>query len=197
MNKIQREEWMTSKNDWDPSKFDDVAGASDLSISQFPPIPLDTIDPFYTTQGDIRATKSDLKSDSENEPVGSDSTKDPVVDDVNIDLIFTPGHMAEADHSLKDPDNSDSKKESTKELVVDDTAKDVIVNETLKDPVAHDPTKDPVVNDSEKKPNRYRPIPKKKKKKKRSWNNNKKIKWSSDTKLASFPTHLLPPPRLI
>ena len=42
MKEITREEWMTSKSDWDPSKFDDIAGASDLSISQFSPIPLDT-----------------------------------------------------------------------------------------------------------------------------------------------------------
>ena len=48
MKDIKRMEWMTSKSDWDPSKFDDIAGASERSISQFPPIPLDTIDSFYT-----------------------------------------------------------------------------------------------------------------------------------------------------
>ena len=51
---IKREEWMISKSNWDPSKFDDIAGAYDLSISQFLPIPLDTIDPIYTTQDDTR-----------------------------------------------------------------------------------------------------------------------------------------------
>ena len=99
----------------------------------------------------------------ENEPVGSDSTKDP---------------------DVRDP---------TKDPVVDGTAKDVIVDETLNDPVACDSPKNPVVNDSEKKSSQYRPKPKKKKKKKGNWNNNKKIKWSPDTKPASFPTHLLPP----
>ena len=94
--------------------------------------------------------KSDLKRNSEIKPAGSDSTKDLVVDNADIDLIFSPGHMADVDCSLKDP-------------VVDNTAKDVVVDETLKDPVAHDPTKDTVVSDSEKKPSRYRSKPKKKK----------------------------------
>ena len=121
-------EWMTSKSDWDPSKFDYVAGASKLSISQFPPIPLDTIDPFYTTQGDIRAIKSDVKNKLEIEPT-------------DIDLIFSPGHMADVDRSLKDP-------------VVNDTAKDVVVDDIVKDPVAvgsdstKEPTKDLVVDDT-------------------------------------------------
>ena len=87
MKEIVREEWMTSPNDWDPSKFDDIAGASDRSISQFSPIPFDTIDPFYTPQGDIRATKSDSKSDSTDEPIGSDSTKDPGVSDSTKDPV--------------------------------------------------------------------------------------------------------------
>ena len=63
MDKITREEWMTSKATWDPRKLDDIEGATDLSIRQFPPIPIDAIDSFYNTQGDIRATKSDLKKD--------------------------------------------------------------------------------------------------------------------------------------
>ena len=32
MNKITREEFMTSKNTWDLTKLDDIEGASDLSI---------------------------------------------------------------------------------------------------------------------------------------------------------------------
>ena len=59
MKEITREEWMTSKNTRDPTKLDDIEGASDLSISQYPSIPADAIDSFYNSQGDIRATKSD------------------------------------------------------------------------------------------------------------------------------------------
>ena len=47
MKEITREEFMTSKNTWNPTKLDDVDVASDLMISQFPPIPLDAIDSFY------------------------------------------------------------------------------------------------------------------------------------------------------
>ena len=57
MKKITREEFMTSKNMWDPTKLDDIEGASDLSIHQFSPIPVNTVDSFYNDQGDIRATK--------------------------------------------------------------------------------------------------------------------------------------------
>mmetsp|Transcript_60637 Transcript_60637/g.67823 ORF Transcript_60637/g.67823 Transcript_60637/m.67823 type:complete len:103 (+) Transcript_60637:1296-1604(+) len=35
MKNITRLGWMTSKATWDPSKLDDIAGASDCSISQF------------------------------------------------------------------------------------------------------------------------------------------------------------------
>ena len=99
-----REEWMTSKGTWDPSKLDDLPGASDCSISQFSPIPQDAIDSFYTTQGDIRATKSDLK----NEPVDSNSTKDPVVDDSTKDPVATDSAKEPAARdSLKDPVVSD------------------------------------------------------------------------------------------
>ena len=142
MDKITCEEWMTSKTTWDPSKLDDIEGASNLSISRFPPIPTDAIDSFCNSQGEIRATKSDLMKD----PVVSDSPKDPVVSD------------------------------------------------SVKDPVDRDSTKDPVVNDSKKKPSWYRPKPTKdKKQKKGKWVNNKKVKWSDDTKTPSLPTHLLPP----
>ena len=47
----------------DPTKLDNIEGASDLSISQFPPIPTDAIDSFYNSQGNIRATNSDLEVD--------------------------------------------------------------------------------------------------------------------------------------
>ena len=46
---ITREEFMTSRNTWDPTKLDHIEGASDLSISQFPPIPADAIDSFYNS----------------------------------------------------------------------------------------------------------------------------------------------------
>ena len=49
MKEITREELMTSKNTWDPTKLDDIEGASDLSIRQFPPIPVDAIDIFYNS----------------------------------------------------------------------------------------------------------------------------------------------------
>ena len=63
MKEITREEFMTSKNTWVPTKLDNIEGASDLSITQFPPIPADAIDSFYNNQGDISATKSDLEVD--------------------------------------------------------------------------------------------------------------------------------------
>ena len=75
MNEITREEFMTSKNTWVPTKLDDVEGASDLMISQFPPIPIDAIDSFYNDQGDIRATRSDSKVD----PAVVDSEVGPAV----------------------------------------------------------------------------------------------------------------------
>ena len=63
MKEITREKFMTSKNTWDPTKLDDIKGTSDLSISHFPPFPVDGIDSFYNNQGNIRATKSDLEVD--------------------------------------------------------------------------------------------------------------------------------------
>ena len=99
MKNITCEEWMTLKSTWDPSKLDDIEGASNLSICQFPPILNDAIDSFYNSQGGIWATKSDLTKDtvvidSPKDPVVSDSVKDPVVSD-----------------SLKDPVVSDSTKD--------------------------------------------------------------------------------------
>ena len=64
MRDINREEFMTSKNEWDPSQLDDIEGASDLRIQQFPPIPIDATDSFYDSNGNIRAHKSDLEHDS-------------------------------------------------------------------------------------------------------------------------------------
>ena len=79
MNEITREEFMMSKNIWDPTKLDDVDEASDLMLSQLPPIPLDAIDSFYNDEGDICATKSDLKVDSKVDPAIVDSEVGPAV----------------------------------------------------------------------------------------------------------------------
>ena len=64
MTEIDREEFMTAKTEWDPSKLDDIEGASDLSIRQFPPTPVDATESFYNSRGNICPTKSDLKDDS-------------------------------------------------------------------------------------------------------------------------------------
>ena len=64
MSDIRKEEFMASKSDWDPSKYDDIEGAADLQIQQFPPTPIDATDSFYDSQGNIRAHKSDLEEDS-------------------------------------------------------------------------------------------------------------------------------------
>ena len=111
VEKVTLEECMTSKTTWDPSKLDDIVGASDLSICQFSPTPIDVTDSFYNLQGDIRATKSDLKddpvvNDSPKDPVVSDSLKDPVVSDSLKDHVVSD--------SLKDPVSSDSKKENSR-----------------------------------------------------------------------------------
>ena len=114
IDKITCEEWMTSKATWDPSKLDDIKGASNLSIRQFPPIPTDAIDSFYNSQGEIRATKSDLTKDT----VVIDSPKDPIVSD-----------------SVKDPVVSDS----LKDHVVGDSTKDPIVNDSKMKPSRYRP----------------------------------------------------------
>ena len=107
IDNITAEEWMINKATWDPSKLDDIKGASDLSISQFPSIPAGVIASFYNSQGDIRATKSDLTKD----PVVNDSPKDPVVSDSSKDPVVSDSTM---DHnvsdSLNEPVVSDSKK---------------------------------------------------------------------------------------
>ena len=108
MAEITREEFMTAKIDWNPRKLYDIKGASDLSIRQFPPTPIDAIDSFYNSQGDLRETKSGLKDD----PVVSDSPKDPVgsdspnenKSDLKVDPVISD--------SQKGPVVSDSKKEN-------------------------------------------------------------------------------------
>ena len=83
MNEITREEFMTSRNTWDPTKYDSPEGESERLIKQFSPIPADVIDSYYNDQGDIRATKSDAI-------VGSKTEVDPVVVDSEIDSKLDP-----------------------------------------------------------------------------------------------------------
>ena len=79
MEHITREEFMTSRNTWDPTKLDSPGGESDRMISQFSPIPIDIIDSFYNDQGDIRATKNDSSVDSKVYPIVVESEVGPVV----------------------------------------------------------------------------------------------------------------------
>ena len=60
MAEITREEFMTTKTEWDPSKLDDIKGAAERHLQQFPPTRIDATDSFYDSQGNIRANKSDL-----------------------------------------------------------------------------------------------------------------------------------------
>ena len=64
MRYISREEFVTSKSEWDPSKLDDIEGAADLHIQQFSTTPIDAKDSFYNSQGNIFASKSNLEDDS-------------------------------------------------------------------------------------------------------------------------------------
>ena len=61
---ITREDFVTPKNDWDPSQFDDIEGAPELQIQQFPTTPIDTTESFCDTEGNIPAHKSDYEEDS-------------------------------------------------------------------------------------------------------------------------------------
>ena len=49
MAEITRKKWMTATTTWDRSKLDNTEGASDLSISQFPPTPMDATGSFYNS----------------------------------------------------------------------------------------------------------------------------------------------------
>ena len=78
---------------------------------------------------------------------------------------------------------------------VEDTNEPVV--DSVEDPAARDSLKNHAGSDSKKESSQYRPKPKKEKKKKKGgWVNNKKVKWSVDTKPPSLPTHLLPSPKL-
>ena len=75
MNEVTLEEFVCAKDDWNPSKLNDIEGAVEQMISQFSPHPSAAIDSFYNSQGNICTNKSDSKDD----PVASDSPNDPVV----------------------------------------------------------------------------------------------------------------------
>ena len=53
MDDIVREEFMTSPNDWDPTKYDNPEGEPELPFKQFSAIPPGITDSFYNDQGDI------------------------------------------------------------------------------------------------------------------------------------------------
>ena len=63
MRDIRREEFMTSKNDWDPSQYDDIEGAADLQIQQFPTTPIDTTDSFNVVEDNIHTNKNDQEEE--------------------------------------------------------------------------------------------------------------------------------------
>ena len=64
MREIDREEWMTAKTTWDPTNLDDIKLTAGRLLKRFLPTPMDDTYSFYNSQGDIRATKSDLEVDS-------------------------------------------------------------------------------------------------------------------------------------
>ena len=61
MLEVSQEEIMTSKNNWDPSKYNDSEGSAKLCIQQFPPTSIESTDSFYNVEGNIRAHVSVTK----------------------------------------------------------------------------------------------------------------------------------------
>ena len=59
MDEIVREEFITSTNDWDPTKYNTPEGEPELTIKQFSAIPPGITDSYYNDQGGIRVTKGD------------------------------------------------------------------------------------------------------------------------------------------
>ena len=62
MRGIDREEWMTAKATWDPSKLDNVEGTVERLLKQFPLL-LWMLLIVSILQSGIRATKTDLEVD--------------------------------------------------------------------------------------------------------------------------------------
>ena len=172
MDEITREEFMTSRNTWDPTNLDSPEGESERLIKAFSPIPADIIDSFYNDQGDIRATKSDSSVDSRIEvhPVVVDSEVDSKTDPVVIESEIGPAAVDSEVDSKADP---------------------VVVESEVGPAAVRNERYQPKPNGKE-----HRSKPKKKKKKKRNqrqWNNNKKkIRWKDQPHIPSFPDHLLP-----
>ena len=112
-------------------------------IKQFSPIPADITNSYHNDQGDIRVSKGNAVVDPKIKVDPSDLNSNPVVDDVNIDLIFSPGHMADVDRSLEDPADSDSKKELDSNVIEPNTVVETVVDES-----ELESTPDPVVIES-------------------------------------------------
>ena len=105
MDEITKEEFMTSRNTWDPTKLDSLEIESEQMIKAFSPIPADNIDSFYNDQGDIRATKSDSGVDSkiEVDPAVVDSEVDSKADPVVIESEIGPVAVDSEVDSKADP----------------------------------------------------------------------------------------------
>lgn len=74
MRDSDREEFMTLKNDWDPSKLYDIDCAVDRHIQPFLPTPINATDSFCDSQGNICASKSNLGDDSAVSDVSNNSS---------------------------------------------------------------------------------------------------------------------------
>ena len=161
LNEITREEFMTSRNTWDPTKLDDVDGASDLMISQFSPIPLDVTDSFYNDLGDICATKSESKVDSKVDPAVVDSEVGPAVGDSKVD--------SKVDPAVVESEVCPAVESEVGPAVVENNGR-----------YHQKPTGE-----------EYRSKPKKKKRNQQQWINNKKIRLKDQLQVPSFPDLLL------
>ena len=97
MKEIVRVEFMTSRNAWDPTKYNSPEGDEERLIKQLSPLPVDITDRFYNDQGDIRVTKY-LKDPDESDLMKQrDSKPDPVVVETVVDdlaLDSTPDPVA-------------------------------------------------------------------------------------------------------
>ena len=65
---------MTLKNDWDPSIYNYLAGASDLRLQQFPQTPIDATDSVYDVETNICAHKSDCDKEFVDSNASSDAS---------------------------------------------------------------------------------------------------------------------------
>ena len=175
---------MTSRNTWDPTKYDSPAGESERLIKQFSSLPIDITNIFYNDQGDIRVTKGDAIVDSK-------FKVDPVVVDSEFDSKPDPVVIEIVDSKIKvDPVVLDSEFDSKHDLVTIESKADPVVESEVGPAV--------VGNNIQYKPKpngkAYQSKPKKKQRRnQRQWNNNKKkIRLKYQPHVTSFPDHLLP-----